>query len=182
MDSSAESEAPENPKSSFEASPPRAVRRFIPKQSVTVTINEDGFPLACGEIRDLSESGACVVTDLVLKRGWWIDLKVSLGVLEGVLETRGQVVWSGEGAYGQDGSNGEPCGQDAKGSVLGAVLHGVQFTGLSDEVRSRLKGLLTTNAFEIAPTTLGGAADRTPFQDMLEALQPELDRLGSKME
>ena len=154
-------------------SSPRAVRRFIPKQSITVAVNEDGFPLACGEVRDLSESGACVVTDLVLKRGWRIDLKVSLNRL-GVFETQGHVVWSGEGPYGQDA-------QHASGA-LGAVLHGVQFTGLPDAVRSRLKGLLTTNAFDLAPTTFGGAADRTPFQEMLEALQPELDRLGIKMD
>jgi hypothetical protein len=149
-------------------SPPRAVRRFIPKQSITVMVNEDGFPLTCGEVRDLSESGACVVTDLVLKRGWRIDLKVSLNRL-GVFETQGHVVWSGEGP-------------GAQGGVLGAVLHGVQFTGLPDAVRSRLKGLLTTSAFDLAPTTLGGTADRTPFQEMLEALQPELDRLGVKMD
>ncbi len=169
-------EVQENPALSaqVEESPPRAVRRFIPKQSITVAVNEDGFPLACGEVRDLSESGACVVTDLVLKRGWRIDLKVSLDSL-GVFETQGHVVWSGEGPYEQDA-------QHARGGVLGAVLHGVQFTGLPDAVRSRLKGLLTTNAFDLAPTTFGGAADRTPFQEMLEALQPELDRLGIKMD
>ena len=160
----------------LEASPPRAVRRFIPKQSITVAVHEDGFPLAWGEVRDLSESGACVVTDVVLKRGWPIDLKVSLNRL-GVVETQGRVIWSGEGPYGQALPE-----QDMKGGMLGAVLHGVQFTGLPDAVRSRLKALLTTNAFDIAPTTLGGAAHRTPFQDMLEALQPELDRLGSKIE
>lgn len=153
---------------SIEESPPRAVRRFIPKQSVTVAVNEDGFPLGCGVVRDLSESGACVITDLLLKRGWRVDLRVSLDRL-GVFETKGHVVWSGEG-------------EGAGGAVLGAVLHGVQFTGLPDTVRSKLKGLLTTNAFDIAPTAVGGAADRTPFQEMLEELQPELDRLGSKME
>lgn len=153
---------------SIDTTPPRAVRRFIPKQSITVSVNEDGFPLACGEVRDLSESGACVVTDLVLKRGWRVDLKVSLNRL-GMFETQGHVVWSGEGP-------------GAQGGVLGAVLHGVQFTGLPEAVRSRLKGLLTTAAFDLAPTTLGGAADRTPFQEMLEALQPELDRLGVKMD
>ena len=149
-------------------SPPRAVRRFIPKQAVTVSVNEDGFPLAWGEVRDLSESGACVVTDLVLQRGWRIDLRVSLNRL-GEFETRGHVIWSGEGP-------------GAHGGVLGGVLHGVQFTGLSEDVRARLKGLLVTSAFDVAPTTLWGATDRTPFQDMLEALQPELDRLGIKMD
>jgi hypothetical protein len=144
------------------------VRRFIPKQSVTVAVNEDGFPLGCGVVRDLSESGACVVTDLLLKRGWRVGLRVSLERL-GNFETKGQVVWSGEG-------------EGAGDAVLGAVLHGVQFTGLPDRVRAKLKGLLTTNAFDLAPTTNGGAADRTPFQEMLEELQPELDRLGSKME
>lgn len=168
-------EVQENPaiSVSVEESPPRAVRRFISKQSITAAVNEDGFPIACGEVRDLSESGACVVTDLVLKRGWRIELKVSLNRL-GVFETQGHVVWSGEGPYGQDA-------QHAKGGVLG-VLHGVQFTGLPDSVRSRLKGLLGTNAFDLAPSTFGGAADRTPFQEMLEALQPELDRLGIKMD
>ena len=65
---------------------------------------------------------------------------------------------------------------------MGAVLHGVQFTGLPDAVRSQLKSLLTTPAFDIAPTPIGGAANRTPFQEMLEDLQPELDRLGEKLE
>ena len=90
-------EVQENPaiSVSVEESPPRAVRRFIPKQSITAAVNEDGFPIACGEVRDLSESGACVVTDLVLKRGWRIELKVSLNRL-GVFETQGHVVWSGE--------------------------------------------------------------------------------------
>jgi len=147
--------------------PPRAVRRFIPKQSITVAVNEDGFPLGCGVVRDLSESGACLVTDLLLKRGWRVDLKVNLNRLD-VFETRGQVVWSGEGS-------------NADGGVLGAVLHGVQFTGLPDAVRSRLKGLLITSEFDIAPTAIG-AADRTPFQEMLEDLQPDLDRLGNKMD
>jgi hypothetical protein len=109
-----------------------------------------------------------VVTDLLLKRGWRVGLRVSLERL-GNFETKGQVVWSGEG-------------EGAGDAVLGAVLHGVQFTGLPDRVRTKLKGLLTTNAFDLAPTTNGGASDRTPFQEMLEELQPELDRLGSKME
>lgn len=117
-------------------------------------------------VRDLSESGACLITDLLLKRGWRVDLKVSLDRL-GVFETKGHIVWSGEG-------------EDSQDSLLGAVLHGVQFTGLPDGVRSQLKGLLTTAAFDVAP--VGGAADRTPFQEMLEELQPDLDRLGEKLE
>jgi len=154
--------------SKIEESPPRAARRFVPKYSVTVAVNEDGFPLGCGVVRDLSESGACFITDVLLKRGWRVDLKVSLDRL-GVFETKGHIVWSGEA-------------EDSQDPLLGAVLHGVQFTGLPDAVRSQLKGLLTTAAFDIVPTPVGGAANRTPFQEMLEELQPELDRLGEKLE
>ncbi len=154
--------------SKIEESPPRAARRFVPRQSVTVAVNEDGFPLGCGVVRDLSESGACLVTELLLKRGWRVDLRVSLDQL-GVFEAKGHIVWSGEA-------------EDSQDPLLGAVLHGVQFTGLPDAVRSQLKSLLTTAAFDIVPTPVGGAANRTPFQEMLEELQPELDRLGEKLE
>ena len=156
--------------SKIEESPPRAARRFVPKQSVTVTVtvHEDGFPLGCGVVRDLSESGACLITELLLKRGWRVDLKVSLARLGG-FETKGHVVWSGEA-------------EDSRGPLLGAVLHGVQFTGLPDAVRLQLKSLLTTAAFDIAPIPVGGAANRTPFQEMLEELQPDFDRLGEKLE
>ena len=154
--------------SKIEESPPRAARRFVPRGSITVAVNEDGFPLGCGSVRDLSESGACVITDLLLKRGWRVDLKVSLDRL-GVFETKGHVVWSGEA-------------EDSQDPVVGAVLHGVQFTGLPDTVRSQLRRLLTTAAFDIAPAPAGAAANRTPFQEMLEELQPDLDRLGEKLE
>ena len=60
------------------------------------------------------------------------------------------------------------------------MLHGVQFTGLPDAVRLQLKGLLTTAAFDMVTAPVGGAANRTPFQEMLQELQPELDRLGEK--
>jgi hypothetical protein len=143
------------------------VRRFIPKASATVAVNEEGFPLAYGVVRNLSESGACFITDLVLKRGGSLDLRVSLDRL-GSFETQGRLVWSGEGL-------------ECQGPVLGAVLHGVQFTGLPEEVRAKLKGLLTSSDFELAPSADGGAGTRTPFQEMLEDLQAELDRLGTKM-
>ena len=152
----------------IEESPPRAARRFVPRHSVTVAVNEDGFPLGCGMVRDLSETGACLITDLLLKRGWRVDLRVSLDRL-GVFETKGHVVWSGEA-------------EDSQDPVVGAVLHGIQFTGLPDTVRTQLKGMLTTPEFDIAPTPPGGAANRTPFQEMLEDLQPDLDRLGEKFD
>ena len=42
--------------SKIEESPPRAARRFVPKQSVTVTVHEDGFPLGCGVWSAISPS------------------------------------------------------------------------------------------------------------------------------
>lgn len=146
----------------------RSAPRFVPKGLVTVTVGEGGFPLAFGEVRDISETGACMVTDFVLGRGRTLHLQLNVdGRLS--LETEAQIVWSGEG-------------KDWQGKVVGAVLQGVEFSNLPEALRQGLRDLFVSGAFELTagPGKVCGVRSN-PFQDVLEELQPALDELGVKV-
>ena len=146
----------------------RAARRFLPKGIVTVSVGEGGFPLAFGQVRDISESGACMVTDFVLGRGRTLNLELNIDDRLR-LETDAQIVWSGEG-------------KDWQGAVVGAVLQGVEFTNLPEALRQRLRDLLLSGAFELAPSSGVVCGVRAnPFQEVLEELRPDLDQLGVKV-
>ena len=146
----------------------RAAQRFVPKGLVTVTVGEGGFPLAFGEVRDLSESGACMVTDFVLGRGRSLELQLRVDDRL-TLETDARIVWSGEG-------------KDWGGDVVGAVLQGVEFSRLPDELRQRLRDLLMSGAFELAPgQSLVSEVRANSFEDVLEELQPQLNELAVKV-
>jgi len=146
----------------------RSAQRFVPKQIVTVSVGEGGFPLAFGQVRDISETGACMVTDFLLGRGRTLHLE--LNVEDGSkIETDAQIVWSGEG-------------KDWEGAVIGAVLQGVEFTNLPEALRQRLRDLLVSGAFELAAGPGKVTEVRaSSFQDVLEELQPELNELGVKV-
>jgi hypothetical protein len=146
----------------------RSARRFVPKGIVTVSVGEGGFPLAFGQVRDISESGACMVTDFVLGRGRTLSLELKFDDRLR-LETDAQIVWSGEG-------------KDWQGAIVGAVLQGVEFTNLPETLRQQLRDLLSSGAFELVPAAGQVCGVRAnPFQEVLEALQPDLDQLGVKV-
>ena len=156
----------------------RAAQRFVPKGLVTVTVGEGGFPLAFGEVRDLSESGACMVTDFVLGRGRSLQLQLRVDDRL-TLETDARIVWSGEG---KDSPFVGEESEEWDGAVVGAVLQGVEFSRLPDELRQRLRDLLMSGAFELAPgQSLVSEVHANSFQDVLEELQPELNELAVKV-
>ena len=142
----------------------RAARRFVPKGLVTVSVGEGGFPLAFGEVRDISESGACMVTDFLLQRGRSLHLEFNVNDRLS-LETDAQIAWSGEG-------------KDWQGDVVGAVLQGVEFTNLPEALREQLRALFISGAFDLAPM----CGERSnPFQELLDELQPALNQLAVKV-
>jgi hypothetical protein len=146
----------------------RSARRFVPKGIVTVSVGEGGFPLTFGQVRDISESGACMVTDFVLGRGRMLNLELNFDERLR-FETNAQIVWSGEG-------------KDWQGAIVGAVLQGVEFTNLPEALRQQLRDLFFSGAFELAPGTGQVRGVRaTSFEEVLEELQPDLDQLGSKV-
>lgn len=146
----------------------RAARRFVPKGLVTVSVGEGGVPLAFGEVRDISESGACMVTDFVLRRGRTLHLEFNVDDRLS-LETDAQIAWGGEG-------------KDWQGAVVGAVLQGVEFTNLPEALRQQLRDLFISGAFDLAPGSGQACGVRSnPFQELLEELQPALNQLAAKV-
>jgi hypothetical protein len=57
----------------------------------------------------------------------------------------------------------------------------VEFAELPDALRRRLKDLLASGAFDLAPGHVVGVRARSPFQEILEELRPALDQLGNKV-
>ena len=102
----------------------RSARRFVPKGIVTVSVGEGGFPLACGEVRDISETGACMLTDFVLGRGRALNLQLNFSDWLRI-ETDAQIVWSGEG-------------KDWKGGVVGAVDHSLAYLMTRSDAEPRI--------------------------------------------
>jgi hypothetical protein len=92
---------------------------------VTVAISDDGVPVSYGIVANISESGACFQTNVVPKRG---SVSILMSFYDGeYVQTTGRVVWSEAGE--------------------GLSTMGVEFTGLNDEARERLRRSLGSTAF-----------------------------------
>ena len=139
----------------------RSSRRLTPRKPVTVAV-EHGEASLYGVVTNISETGACVVTDSTVGQGRIVLLRMSFYRHADLFETQARVVWSGE----ERGS-----------SSMRAVLQGVQFTELSDRELMKLRGLLDSPDF-----VYGDVAGVTPeFEDLVSALRKDLGRLGTKL-
>jgi hypothetical protein len=96
---------------------------------------DDDFPVGYGIIKDISEAGACIVTDTPLKKDRDLLFKMSF-YRGGMLAAGGRVVWSMPSL-------------EHLGNVP-ASRHGVMFTKLSTAERRLLQKILDSSAFGIA--------------------------------
>ena len=71
----------------------RRTGRAVPTTSVTVALLEDNLPVAYGIVRNLSEIGACIMTNTVLRIGKRYQFRMSFFGGE-ILEAVATVVWS----------------------------------------------------------------------------------------
>ncbi len=110
----------------------RRTGRFVPATSVTVALLEENLPLAYGVVRDLSESGACIMTNVSLTPGKSYLFRMSFFGGE-ILEAVARVVWRER--HGADGA--EPIG----------VPHGIEFTDINDLNLEGLRRILQTREF-----------------------------------
>lgn len=140
----------------------RSNLRLTPRKPVTVAV-EDGESLpAYGVVTNISETGACVVTDSTVGQGRIVLLRMSFYRHADLFEAQARVVWSGE--------------ERGAGSSH-AVLQGVQFTQLSDRELVKLRGFLDSPDF-----VSGEVSGVTPeFEDLVSALRHDLGRLGTKL-
>lgn len=109
----------------------RRSKRILPKDSVTVALVDKDCPIAYGVVKDISEAGACIITDSPLAKDRDVTLKMSFYRAE-MLAAGGRVVWAGS--------------TESSGSFKG-TRHGVEFTALSTAERRHLQKILDTATF-----------------------------------
>ncbi len=138
--------------------------RLTPRKPVTVAVQDGETSLAYGVVTNISETGACVMTDTTVGKGRIVMLRMSFYRPADLLETPARIVWSGPEL-------------DSPHGVPSAALQGVQFTHLGDREVSRLRDLLDSSHF-----VPGAVLAVTPeFEDLVSALRQDLSKLGSKL-
>ena len=101
--------------------------RFAPTRPVTVAISDDGVPVCYGILANLSESGACLQTNVVPKQS---TVSILMSFYDGeYVHTTGRVVWSEAGD--------------------GLSTMGVEFTGVSEGTREHIRRNLGSHAFAV---------------------------------
>ena len=112
----------------------RRTGRFVPSTSVTVALLEENLPIAYGVVRDISESGACIMTNASLNPGRTYQFRMSFFGGE-ILEAVARVVWRERSK-----SNGsEPVG----------IPHGIEFVDINDANLKNLRRILDAGEFGV---------------------------------
>ena len=110
----------------------RGMGRFVPSTSVTVALLESNLPIAYGVIRDLSEIGACIMTNAALSPGKSYQFRMSFFGGE-VLEAEATVIWSEAARPNRT--------QDAE------IPHGLKFSDINQSHLENLKRILNSQGF-----------------------------------
>lgn len=110
----------------------RRAGRAVPTTSVTVALLEDNLPVAYGIVRNLSEIGACIMTNTVLRPGNTYEFRMSFFGGE-ILEAVATIVWS------------ESHHPAIAASI--EVPHGLEFDKINDAHLQTLKTILESGQF-----------------------------------
>ncbi len=103
----------------------RSTVRVVPKNAITVVIENQGLPLAYGVVANISDAGACLWTNGQFSVGEVVALRLSFAREAQPFEASGHVVW------------GEP---EAGGKET--LRYGLVWDEPSTAERMRLKGLI----------------------------------------
>jgi PilZ domain len=116
----------------------RRAGRFIPSSSVTVALLEENLPIAYGVVRDLSEAGACIMTDTNLSPGRAYQFRMSFFGGK-ILEAVAQVAWreSDRDREGEGEGEREPTG----------IPHGIEFIDIQRSHLDNLRAILQSTSF-----------------------------------
>jgi hypothetical protein len=145
--------------------PARISRRFAPRNSVTVAIQDAESPFAYGVVTNISPSGACLVTAKPLPTGSTVQLRVSFHRQPELFEARARVVWSRDDNRNLEGDD----------PLRGLLLHGVEFSGIPTNQRVKLLQLLDSPDFQLVYSPNNGE-----FESLMSELGDDLRQLGTK--
>jgi len=110
----------------------RRTGRFVPSTSVTVALVEENLPIAYGVVSDISDAGACTMTNTSLSPGRSYQFRMSFFGGE-ILEAVARVVWR---------ENHRPNGNEPVG-----VPHGLEFIDINDANLENLRHILQSREF-----------------------------------
>lgn len=139
--------------------------RFVPTQSILASVSEGENQIARGIVSNISESGARLVTNVVVASGRTVDLKMRFKQ-DHHLETRAKVVWGTESV-------------ERSIQVVGA-LHGVEFVHPELNRRHDLRRILVPPDFRDVWTPKTWSPDESPLRGAL--IDPDIERLIANIE
>ena len=138
--------------------------RFVPTQSVLASVSVGGTQLARGIVSNISESGARLVTNVIVDPGKTVDIQLRFRRGRNV-ETRAKIIWGTESV--------EPSTD-----VVGA-LHGIEFLHPELNQRQDLRRILVPPDFRDVWTPKTWSPDDLPLRSAL--IDPDLERLFSNL-
>jgi Tfp pilus assembly protein PilZ len=103
----------------------RTAVRVIPRNAVTVAIENQGYPMAYGVVANISEAGVCVWTNGAFAVGENLVLRLSFPNEGQPLQAAGRVVW-----------------EDSRRDAKGAMRLGVQWSHTVGPAHARLKQMI----------------------------------------
>jgi Tfp pilus assembly protein PilZ len=106
----------------------RGTVRVIPRNAITVVIENQGVPFAYGVVANISEAGACVWTNGRFQVGESIVMRLSFAREPQPFQAAGVVVWA-----------------DAPPAKEADVRYGLQFVLVPPPVKERLRGLISAS-------------------------------------
>lgn len=125
--------------------PVRANRRLVPVETMTVALVQPGALAARGIVSNVSERGACLITNTAIERGRRVRLTLSSRRSE-LFQTEALVAWCREGI-------------DRIKEIVGVMI-GVAFVDVSPELHQTIQGVLDSESFqEIVPPDAGDPDD-----------------------
>jgi hypothetical protein len=107
--------------------PERSAVRVVPRNPITVALQEAGTPFAYGVVANISDGGACIWTDAELQSGRRVSLRLSFSRGSQPLDEEGVVVWGG------------PQGEGGGGR------YGLQWSGQTTDRRRRLSRMISSS-------------------------------------
>lgn len=118
----------------------RAARRYVPLKTVNAFVLSEDFIVAHGIVSNISETGACLITNTVIEPGQTLQIRLSTCNRTDLFQTAAKVVWSGEG-------------MDPHLEIVG-VMVGIAFQEVSYSLQETITDILEKGNFHEV-----GAAD-----------------------
>ena len=136
----------------------RAGRRLVPTETISVALTREDSLNAFGIISNISEYGACLITNVSLERNRIVRVQLSSPQHESLLMTEARVSWCAEGV-------------DPVKAIVG-VMVGVSFLNLDGDQQRKMAELLSSDRFqEVLPP-------ETPEEEEVLLASEEVDRIA----